>query len=180
MLIGGPKRPNRAAFLWPAALVVWGPGSASSLHRHHCVQLVLAFRETLRVRERARRPWKTCGGVLIRPDASHEVDGRNTDVLMAFVDPEGELGTALLDRIAGEVAILSPRDVAEWRSLLISFSKERCLSHNSTAALDDTDIETAARWPPSDDCAIQYLKPAIVQLRRAIIGSMRTARRAGT
>src|SRR5215468_975376 len=118
MLIGGPKRPNPAALLWPAALVVWGPGSASSLHRHHCAQLVLALRETLRVRERARQTWKTCGGVLIRPDASHEVDARNTDVLIAFVDPESELGTALSDRIASEVAILSSRDVAEWRSML--------------------------------------------------------------
>src|SRR5215472_1025149 len=102
MLIGGPKRPNPAALLWPAALVVWGPGSASSLHRHHCVQLVLALREMLRVRERARQTWKTCGGVLIKPDASHEVDARNTDVLIAFVDPESELGTALLDRITGD------------------------------------------------------------------------------
>jgi len=118
MLIGGPKRPNPAALLWPAALVVWGPGSASSLHRHHCVQLVLALRETLRVRERARQTWQRCGGVLIRPDVAHEVDARNTDVLIAFVDPESELGTALLDRIAGEVATLSSRVVAEWRSTL--------------------------------------------------------------
>jgi AraC-like DNA-binding protein len=82
------------------------------------VQLVLALRETLRVRQRARQTWKTCGGALIRPDASHEVDARNTHVLIAFVDAESELGTALLDRIAGEVAILSPRDVAESRSML--------------------------------------------------------------
>src|SRR5215471_12838871 len=118
MLIGGSKSRNPAALLWPAALVVWGPGSASSLHQHHCVQLVLALRQTLRVRERARQTWKTCGGAVIRPDASHEVDARNTDVLIAFVDPESEFGTALVDRIAGEVAILSPHDVAEWRSML--------------------------------------------------------------
>src|SRR5262245_707422 len=114
MLIGGYKR-SPAALLWPAALVVWGPGSASTLHKHHCVQLVLALRETLRVRERARQTWKTCGGVLVRPDASHEVDASNTDVLIAFVDPESDLGTALLDRVAGAVEVLSLSDVAEGR-----------------------------------------------------------------
>jgi len=118
MLIGGPKRPNPAALLWPAALVVWGPGSKSSFHRHHCIQLILGLRETLRVREQPRQAWKMCGGVLIRPDASHEVDARNTDVLIAFVDAESELGATLLDRISDEVTIIPMRDVAKWRSIL--------------------------------------------------------------
>ena len=157
MLIGGPKRPNPAALLWPAALVVWGPGSASSLHRHHCVQLVLALRETLRVRERARQTWKTCGGVLIRPDASHEVDARNTDVLIAFVDPESELGTALLDRIADEVTILSPRDVAEWRSML-----------GDPATLDSARVEPWLKTELLRDARPPRLDPRVKRTLRMI------------
>jgi hypothetical protein len=38
------------AALWPAAMVVWGPGHASSLHRHHCVQLVMALHDRVRIR----------------------------------------------------------------------------------------------------------------------------------
>ena len=38
-----PTTPGMAA--WPAALIVWGPGFASTAHRHHCVQLIMT--ETL-------------------------------------------------------------------------------------------------------------------------------------
>lgn len=31
------------ALLWPAAMIVWGPGYVSSGHKHHCVQLVMAM-----------------------------------------------------------------------------------------------------------------------------------------
>jgi AraC-like DNA-binding protein len=118
MLIGRSKGVDAAALLWPAALVVWGPGSASSLHRHHCVQLVLALRETLRFRRRSGQRWMKCDAVLVRPDVPHEVDASNTEVLIAFVDPESELGTALLDRVTGEISALTPEQVAGWRSAL--------------------------------------------------------------
>jgi hypothetical protein len=35
------------ALLWPAAIVVWGPGYVSAAHRHHCVQLVMALDRSL-------------------------------------------------------------------------------------------------------------------------------------
>ncbi len=129
----------------------------TSLHRHHCVQLVLALRETLRVRERARQAWKTCGGVLIRPDASHEVDARNTDVLIAFVDPESELGAALLDRIAGDVAILSSQDVAEWRSML-----------GEAATLDSARVEPWLKTELLRDVRTPRLDPRVKRALRVI------------
>ena len=43
-----PTTPGMAA--WPAALIVWGPGFASTAHRHHCVQLLMTLRGSLLVR----------------------------------------------------------------------------------------------------------------------------------
>ena len=84
------------ALLWPAAMIVWGPGYTSSKHRRHCVQLVMALAGRLRIRGGAGRGWKACGAALIRPDASHEVDAADARILLAFVDAESDLGAALL------------------------------------------------------------------------------------
>jgi AraC-like DNA-binding protein len=118
MLLPTSRHAGSAAFTWPAALLVWGPGSWSDRHRHHCVQLVFALRGNLRFRERAGQRWTTCGAVLVRPDAWHEVDARHTDVLIAFVDAESELGAALLERGPDAVAAIDPDVITEWRTQL--------------------------------------------------------------
>ena len=118
MLLPASKHLDASAFESPAALFLWGPGSWSDLHRHHCVQLVMALNGALRFRRSARQRWTTCGGVLVRPDAWHEVNARGADVLIAFVDAESELGAALATRTASDVAPISPATVAEWRTQL--------------------------------------------------------------
>jgi hypothetical protein len=70
--------PSPGALVWPAAMIVWGPGFTASGHSHHCVQLVMAIEGTLLVRGGPEDEWKKCGAVLIRPDAIHEVDARDT------------------------------------------------------------------------------------------------------
>ena len=52
MLLPASYYVGASAFTWPAALFLWGPGSWSDLHRHHCVQLVMALDGTLRFRQR--------------------------------------------------------------------------------------------------------------------------------
>jgi AraC-like DNA-binding protein len=103
------------ACLWPAAMIVWGPGYASAEHRHHCVQLVMALQGTLRIRGGAEQAWTVCGGALVRADAPHEVDARGSTVLIAFVDPESQLGAALSGRIAGHITAVPARELARWR-----------------------------------------------------------------
>src|SRR5262245_42508279 len=103
---------------WPAAMVVWGPGCVSAAHQHHCVQLVMAMKGTLRIRAGSDDNWLKCGAALIQPDAVHEVDARDTNVLIAFVDAESELGSALCERMAGDIFSISPIQVTRWRSLL--------------------------------------------------------------
>jgi AraC-like DNA-binding protein len=72
----------------------------------------------LRFRERARQRWTRCGGVLVRPDAWHEVDARQSDVLIGFVDSESDLGAALAARTRADVSPMGSRTIAEWRAQL--------------------------------------------------------------
>ena len=111
-------RPTPGRLVWPAAMIVWGPGFTAARHRHHCVQLVMAVEGTLLVRGGPEEEWKKCGAVLVRPDALHEVDARDTTVLIAFVDSESELGAALCDRIDGDIFYFTDIQVARWRAAL--------------------------------------------------------------
>ena len=110
--------PAPGAALWPAAMIVWGPGFTSTPHRHHCVQLVMAKRGFLRVRGGPREAWRRCGGALVRPDVSHEVDARGGTVVIGFIDAESELGRALVGEIDGDIACVPARRVSRWRTLL--------------------------------------------------------------
>lgn len=103
--------------VWPAAMIVWGPGFRSSAHRHHCVQLVMTLRGSLRVRGESG-PWTKCGAVLVRPDATHEIDTLGNDVLIGFIDAESEIGPALSERISGDLACVSADEVTRWRAML--------------------------------------------------------------
>src|SRR5262249_62304508 len=66
----------------------------------------------------AEDEWKKFGAVLVRPDALHEVDARDTTVLIGFVDSESELGAALCDRIDGDILYVTESQVARWRAAL--------------------------------------------------------------
>ena len=118
VLLPASQYVHASAFTWPAALFLWGPGSWTDLHRHHCVQLVMALDGILRFRQGERERWTACGAVLVKPDAWHEVNARGIDVLIAFVDAESDLGAALADRIASAVAPIPVAIVAEWRAQL--------------------------------------------------------------
>ena len=99
-------------------MIVWGPGFTTAGHRHHCVQLVMAMRGTLLIRGVSDGQWMRCGAALVRPDAAHEVDARDTTVLIGFVDSESELGAALSERIEGDISCIWETQVAPWRSAL--------------------------------------------------------------
>jgi AraC-like DNA-binding protein len=104
--------------LWPAAMIVWGPGYVSSRHAHHCVQLVMSMQGTLRIRSKTADQWMKCRAALVRPDAMHEVEAQETLVLIAFVESESELGAALMDRIVDDITQVRPREVTRWRNSL--------------------------------------------------------------
>jgi hypothetical protein len=86
--------------VWPAAIMIWGPGYHTTAHRHHSVQL-MTVRGSPLIRAGPNETWQRCGAALVRPDALHEVDGRGSTVMLGFMDPESEVGGALCDRIEG-------------------------------------------------------------------------------
>src|SRR5215471_11957370 len=110
--------PTPGTLVWPAAMIVWGPGFTTAAHRHHCVQLVMAMRGNLLIRGRSDDPWRKCGAALVRPDAAHEVDARDTPVLIGFVDSESELGAALSEGIEGGISCMSDTQVARRRAAI--------------------------------------------------------------
>jgi AraC-like DNA-binding protein len=128
--------------VWPAAMIVWGPGFVSTPHRHHCVQLVMTLRGSLCVRGGPTQPRGKGGAALVRPDAVHEVDARGGTVLIAFIEAESELGAALCDEIRGEIAIVNPHRVARWRETLGS--------------------------PPSSARVAQWVRDSLLQRRRTV------------
>ena len=101
--IGLCSYPPFRAMAWPAAMIVWEPGYRATAHRHHCIQLVMAIKGTLMIRSGRGDGWLKCGAALVRPDAVHEVDARNTTVLIAFIDAESDLGSALNERIKSDI-----------------------------------------------------------------------------
>jgi AraC-like DNA-binding protein len=98
-------------------MVVWGPGFKTSAHRHHCVQLLMALRGSLRVRSGVQA-WRKCGAVWVRPDAIHEVDARGSTFLICFISAESVLGVTLSERIEGDIASIPVRQLARWRAIL--------------------------------------------------------------
>ncbi len=99
--------PIRGALpLWPPLLATHAEGGKSEPHAHHAMHLVLARQGTLTIRHDGRT--ERAAGVLTAPDVPHGIDARGTEVLLVFVDPESEVGRALLSALATPVRLISP------------------------------------------------------------------------
>lgn len=115
-----PRASDLAGVLrpWPAVLVVWGPGSATARHAHHCWHLVLGLDAPLAVTLSPGRA-RSAAAVLTAPDVPHAVDARGGRALVAFVAPESEAGTRLRARHgAGAALLLGDPDGERLRHLL--------------------------------------------------------------
>jgi AraC-like DNA-binding protein len=75
----------------------------------------MAMRRTLLIRSGRGNKWLRCGAVLVRPDAPHEVDARNTPVLIAFVEAESDWGTALNEQIKRDIFPVPRNRLSRWR-----------------------------------------------------------------
>jgi AraC-like DNA-binding protein len=110
--------PNCGAFPWPTAMIAWGAGDATSEHRHHSIQLILALAGSLRVRRCEDEPWRGCDAALVRADAPHEVDARGAAVLIGFVEPESRLGAALAERASTDITLIPADEAMRWRDAI--------------------------------------------------------------
>jgi len=117
MLTSEPPRAAGAS-LWPAALILWGSGSRSTAHSHHCIQVYLALSGTVRVRSDPGTRWRRCAAVLVAPDVRHEIDASGSLVLIGFFDPESEFAASLEALAPGEITFVPEAVAARWREIL--------------------------------------------------------------
>ena len=94
--------PRTAALpTWPPLLAVRGAGSASAVHAHHAMHVVLATKGTLRVRTSANGAARRAAGVLTAPDVAHAIDAEGAEVVLVFLDPQSDVGVALRTVMSG-------------------------------------------------------------------------------
>ena len=96
-------------------LAALGPGFRGALHSHHSLHFVLAIEGELRVRTQAAGRWLSAPGALTASDVPHAVDSNGVEVLLVFLDPESDAGTAFRPVLDRPVRLLS----AEERSALV-------------------------------------------------------------
>jgi len=70
------------------------------------------------VRRSRRDGWRPAKAVVVLPDAAHEIDGRDLRVLVAFIEPESELGRAVSAKATVPLRIVPDVAARRWRRLL--------------------------------------------------------------
>jgi len=115
----------------------------------------MALQGKLRVRSGPGRKWISCGAALIRPDASHEVDATDVQLLLAFVDTESELGAALLQKIESNITVVPGATVSLWRHHL-----------GDPATVTATRVEPWVRNQLLSDRRARNLHPAVRRVLR--------------
>jgi len=104
---------------WPPLLATRGRGARSATHMHHAMHIVLALEGHLTVtapspggggsgRGSAKdsAPIRAAG-VLTAPDVPHAIEADGAEVLLVFLDPESDVGSALRAVLPGPVRIVS-------------------------------------------------------------------------
>jgi AraC-like DNA-binding protein len=143
--------------LWPAALIVWGPGSAPGQHAHHCAQLSVALTGTLRVRKAPLAPWRRCHAVVVKPDAEHDVDASGAFVVMALIGAGGLLD-AVTAHARSAMRMVPSDEATTW---------QRALGDPRTL-----DADRVTRWVSST--LMQNRVPTRVDARvQRVIGTLR-------
>jgi AraC-like DNA-binding protein len=117
MLTSEAPRPAGAS-LWPAALILWGSGSRSTPHSHHCIQIYLALSGTVRARSGPGTHWRRCAAVVVASDVRHEIDANEGTVLIGFFDPESEFAASLGALMPSPITFVPEAVAARWRAIL--------------------------------------------------------------
>jgi AraC-like DNA-binding protein len=157
------------AALWPAAMIVWGPGCSTSGHAHDSVQLLLAKRGTLRVRGSDTERWRHCGGAIVSPRAIHQVKGEGEHILISFVDPKCGLGRTLLTYGGPGITALPDQIVRRWRELLWPSHSDGCFDAPQVENWIHAEFLTARRAAeihPGINRALRFLRAKISSTRR--------------
>jgi AraC-like DNA-binding protein len=115
---------------WPPLIAARGPGTRSEPHSHHAMHFILPVQGTLKFRTQGASSWRDAAGVLTRPDAVHSVDARGIEVLLVFLDPESDVGSALSAQLAEPLRALTEGE----RGFLIAEADPRGIVREGGAA----------------------------------------------
>jgi AraC-like DNA-binding protein len=108
-MLVAPARTQADFPLWPPLLASRGKGGRSGKHAHHALHFVLAIDGELRAKVGDR--WRCAAGVVTAPDAVHEIDASDSEVLIVFLDPESVAGAAIAGLIASAEPLLDSSTV---------------------------------------------------------------------
>lgn len=90
------------------------------------MQLTVALNGSLRIRGGRRRTWRCGAAAVIRSNTIHEIDSRDTTVVLVYVHAQSKLGNALNELLTGDITCVKPALVSQWRHALGSaMTKER-------------------------------------------------------
>jgi len=95
---------------WPPVLATHGPGFSGAMHSHHAMHFVLAVEGELMFRASAATSWSAAAGVLTAQHAPHAIDTHGVEMLVIFLDPDGEAGATFLPALNGAVRVLSANE----------------------------------------------------------------------
>ncbi|WP_394841413.1 AraC family transcriptional regulator [Pendulispora brunnea] len=94
---------------WPPLLATRGFGARSATHMHHAMHIVLALEGSLAITAKGSAPIRAAG-VLTAPDVPHALDAEGVEVLLVFLEPESDVGSALRAVLSGPVRVVSPEE----------------------------------------------------------------------
>ena len=102
---------------WPAALIVWRLDAEYRPRSQYSAQVILPFRDSVRVRLQRGAMWTRCAALVAAARTPLAIDSGGP-LVMGFVDPDSEV-TVALDLPHGPTVAAIPEAVVErWRRAL--------------------------------------------------------------
>jgi AraC-like DNA-binding protein len=95
---------------WPPVFAAHGPGFAGAMHSHHAMHFLLAVEGELLFRTSGLAPWVAGAGVLTAAHAQHAIDTHGVEMLVIFLDPDGEAGAIFRPALSGAIRCLSANE----------------------------------------------------------------------
>jgi AraC-like DNA-binding protein len=103
---------------WPTALVVWRHAAEYRPRSQYFAQVIVPFRDRLRVRLRRADTWTWCAAVFVAPSAWLEVGSGGGPLVVGFVDPDSEVAVAPELSCSARIAAIPEGIVERWRRAL--------------------------------------------------------------
>ncbi len=115
-----------AVFLWADRALFIGDRSVTAVHSHHALELCMALDEQgLRVRSPGGADLEGACGVLIRPNARHQLSIPGPKVAVLYVDPFSTIAPGLHARL-GAQDLMAVSAVASHRDALLGLLRHGC------------------------------------------------------